>query len=69
MLKEESLSYYIKQGDPKAKKSIDLRKGRGVRAKNQCSVDSWPGDAKYCFGVATTERTWFFHGSNEKDVK
>lgn len=69
MLKEDSLSYYVKQGDPKPKKSIDLKKGRGARGKNHCSLDGWPGDAKFCFGVATTERTWLFYGSDEKDVK
>ena len=69
VLKEESLSYYVKQGDAKPKKTVDLKHGRGVRTKERCSLESWPGDATFCFGLATSARTWFFYGSDKKDVK
>jgi len=69
VLKEESLSYYVKQGDTKPKKTIDLKEARGVRTKDQCSLENWPGDATFCFGLATSKRTWFFYGSDGKAVK
>ena len=69
ILRADSLSYYVKQGDSKPKKVIDLKEGRGVRTKDHCSLEAWPGDAKFCFGVATPDRTWYFYGPDDKDVK
>ena len=69
VLREDSLSYYVKQGDAKPKKTVNLTHGRGTRTKERCSLENWPGDATFCFGLATSERTWFFYGSDSKDIK
>jgi len=70
ILHETTLNYYVKEGDAKEKKTIDFTKGRGVRAKKECNIDDdWPGNAKYCFGVATEGRTWYFYGEDSSDVE
>ena len=69
VLKEESLSYYVNQDDEKPKKTVDLKRGRGVRTKDCCSLKTWPGEATFCFGLATSKRTWYFYGSDDKDIK
>ncbi|XP_065920977.1 pleckstrin homology domain-containing family A member 1-like [Dysidea avara] len=69
ILRENSLSYSVKKDNSKPKKIIDLTEGRGVREKEQCATKKWPGDAKFCFGVALPKRTWYFYGSDDKDIK
>ena len=74
VLKGESLNYYDdEEGEGDAakspKKTIDLKNARGVRTKDQCATESWPKDATFCFGLATAKRTWYFYGSNDKDVQ
>ena len=69
ILRENSLSYYVKKDDDKPKKVIDLTEGRGVREMEQCTMKDWPEDAKFCFGVALPKRTWYFYGSDDEDIK
>ena len=69
ILRENSLSYYVKKGDNHPKKMIDLTEACGIREKKQCTMQDWPGDAKFCFGLASSKRTWYFYGSEGKDVK
>jgi len=71
ILRENSLSYFVNKDDSKPRKIIDLKKGRGVRKKDNCRIDveDWPDDAKVCFGVALPKRTWYFYGSDDKDVQ
>ena len=58
-----------KKRDDKHKKIIDLTKAWGIREKGQCKIKDWPGDAKFCFGLASSKRTWYFYGSDDEDVK
>lgn len=71
VLKNTSLSYYVKEGDEQPKGVIDLSKGRGVRAKNQTSGLEWPDEAKknLAFGLAVEGRTYYFYGSSADEVK
>lgn len=70
VLHESSMTYYVKEEDIKAKKSIDFSKGRGVRPKKQCNIDDdWPSDAKHCFGIAIEGRTWYFYGEDSTDIE
>ena len=71
MLKNTTLIYYAKEGDEKTKGSIDLTKGRGVRAKNQTQGLEWPDDAKssLAFALAIQGRTYYFYGEKAEEVK
>jgi len=69
VLQETSFSYFVNKDDSKPRKIIDLTKGRGVRKKDDCKIEDWPDDAKFCFGVALPKRTWYFYGFDCEDVK
>lgn len=66
-----TLTYYKNEGDQKPKGSVDLTEGRGVRTKDQTKGVEWPDGAKksLSFGLAVTGRTYYFYGSDPKEVR
>ncbi|XP_019858958.1 PREDICTED: uncharacterized protein LOC109587164 [Amphimedon queenslandica] len=71
VLEGTSLRYYKKEGDTDPKGTVDLTEGRGVRTKDETSGVEWPDAAKkgLAFGLAVTGRTYYFYGSDPKEVK
>lgn len=71
VLEGTSLRYYKKEGDSDPKGTVDLTQGRGVRTKDETNGVEWPDAAKnkLAFGLAVTGRTYYFYGSDPKEVK
>ena len=70
VLKENTLSYYVNEGDVIPKGKIDLSTGRGVRIRQHCQLE-WPSEAKpgLSFGLATESRTFYLYGNDKAAIR
>ena len=70
VLSDSEMKYFAKEGETNPKKVIDLKKGRGIRNRDQCDLE-WPKDAKpgLSFGLATEGRTFYLYGNDKATVK
>ena len=66
-----TLTYYAREEDTESKGVVDLTTGRGVRTKDQCTLEDWPKEAKasLTFGVATESRTYYLYGTDKEEVR
>ena len=71
MLEGTSLRYYKNEGDSEPKGTVDLTEARGVRSKDETSGVEWPDAAKtqLAFGLAVAGRTYYFYGTDPKEIK
>ena len=72
VLEGSTLIYYANETASTPRGVIDLTLARGTRDQGHTSLE-WPrhlrGKGQNCFGLATTERTFYFYGRSSKDVK
>lgn len=70
ILRESTLQYYKKEGEPAPKGVVDLSTGRGVRSMKQCDLD-WPDCARpgQSFGLAVEHRTYYLYGNDQAAIK
>ena len=70
VLSDVELKYFTKEGENTPKKVIDLKRGRGIRDRDQCDLE-WPKEAKpgLSFGLATETRTYYLYGNDKAIVK